>query len=447
MQQLSALSATYPELGNRLAEATRKLRDTGTPPSTKLVEELVAYRRNFTNVQTQILERASSASVSPLPVAGEDVSIDRLKQLLQQSANVGETDVRASALNILDRLLSITHTDDPNFPPLADCQAKARQLRQQVEQAPSAEIPQYVRGLAEGKHAFSVLLTLVEQWNNLDDQQWSRLADVVVRGFGQPMAIAASRGKLKVSGTPAAARPPQSTEVPSAATSNVQMPAPAPQPPATPSQGAPSTATAQTAGGAEEDIFVWGDAPAQGQPAAPPQTPPPTPAPPSEEAEQPIVFGAKSLGLEESSAPAVSTPMPASVSLKVTTRIAGLGDREFKQEEFAGTRGQSRAIEGFQINQNPPVSGLRVEYMAHLSGVGDTPWMSEGQWVGVRGESHKIEGFAIRLSGEQASKYNVFYMGHIQNIGDSPVASNGQFCGTRGQSLQVEGLKVWIAPR
>jgi uncharacterized protein YjdB len=119
----------------------------------------------------------------------------------------------------------------------------------------------------------------------------------------------------------------------------------------------------------------------------------------------------------------------------------------FRQEQFAGTRGESRRLEGFQLTLDPPVPGLSLEYMAHLQDIGDTGWLSEGQFIGTRGLSRRLEGFAIRLTGSNAANYDVRYMCHIQNVGDSPMYANGAFCGTRGQSLRVEGMQVTITPR
>jgi uncharacterized protein YjdB len=134
------------------------------------------------------------------------------------------------------------------------------------------------------------------------------------------------------------------------------------------------------------------------------------------------------------------------LGIKVLVHIQGIGDRTFGSQEYAGSKGQGRRVEGFQINIDPPIPGLNVEYMAHVEGVGDTPWLSEGELAGFRGQAKRIEGFAVRLSGPQADKYDVFYSAHIQNIGDTDVSSNGEYCGTRGKALRIEGIKVWIAP-
>ena len=134
-------------------------------------------------------------------------------------------------------------------------------------------------------------------------------------------------------------------------------------------------------------------------------------------------------------------------SLNVLVHLAGIGDRTFRDNEFAGTRGQGRRLEGFQLQFSPPVPGLSMHYMAHVQGIGDVPFVNDGQFVGTRGQSRSIEGFAIDLTGPLAAKYNVVYMAHLQGTGDTGFFQNGQFCGTRGQSRPVEGILVRVEPK
>jgi hypothetical protein len=131
-------------------------------------------------------------------------------------------------------------------------------------------------------------------------------------------------------------------------------------------------------------------------------------------------------------------------TMRALVHLQSIGDRVFRENEFAGTRGQSRRLEGFELQLNPAVTGLSMRYMAHLQGIGDVPFVNEGQFVGTRGQSRRLEGFAIELTGAQAVNHNVFYMAHLQGVGDTPMLSNGQFCGTRGQSRRVEGILVRI---
>jgi len=111
-----------------------------------------------------------------------------------------------------------------------------------------------------------------------------------------------------------------------------------------------------------------------------------------------------------------------------------------------GTKGQSRRVEGFSINQ-PSIPGVELEYMAHVEGSGDSGWYRNGQFVGTRGQARRIEGFAVRVIGYAAGYYDVKYYAHVANVGDTPVQSNGAFVGSRGQSRRVEGLAIWLESR
>ncbi|MFM9957955.1 MAG: matrixin family metalloprotease [Phycisphaerales bacterium] len=134
-------------------------------------------------------------------------------------------------------------------------------------------------------------------------------------------------------------------------------------------------------------------------------------------------------------------------ALRVRVHLEGIGDVLYRDNELAGTRGQARRLEGFQIELVTPVSGLSLEYMAHLEGSGNTGWVSEGQFIGTRGQSRRLEGLAIRLTGPQANAFDVYYMAHLAGSGDTGLHANGQFCGTSGQSRRCEAILVSIQPK
>ena len=133
--------------------------------------------------------------------------------------------------------------------------------------------------------------------------------------------------------------------------------------------------------------------------------------------------------------------------LDVLVHLQGLGDTAAHDDQFAGTRGQSRRLEGFRLQFNPEIPGLSMKYMAHLESTGDVPFVNEGQFVGTRGQSRRLEGFAIELTGPSAANFDVIYMAHLQGTGDTGFFQNGQFCGTRGQSRRVEGILVRVVPK
>src|SRR5918994_1673972 len=132
------------------------------------------------------------------------------------------------------------------------------------------------------------------------------------------------------------------------------------------------------------------------------------------------------------------------VALRGFVHIQERGNWPLRQNVFAGTRGQALRLEGFQLNFDPPIPGVGMEYMAHIQEQGDTAWYKGGNFVGTTGQGRRLEGFAIRLTGPSANYYRVSYMAHIQEQGDTAWYQAGAFCGTRGQARRVEGILVSV---
>lgn len=392
-QHFASLKQRFIVLGDRLAEAAQDLKDAGTPVSLSLVEELATYRRDFEQLRARIVDVGQTL---PIPTSIEIISLKDLESLLNKITAITEKKFAVDeALKILDRVLILSHREQVNFPPLINCQEKARKLRDVITKSGAKVVA--------GVQLFADLLTLIEQRDSLNDEQWTRIDGEVSDVFGKNLAVAASRGKLIISQSATTA---VTTAVTTAATTS-----------------------------SKSDVFIFG----QTSPTNANQEIiilPNYESTPQKPAVSNLSFGAAS--------PVNVTPENGNIGLKVLVHIQGIGDREFKENEYAGTRSQSRRIEGFQININPPIPGLSVRYMAHIEGIGDTAWIEEGKLLGGRGQGRRMEGFAIELTGTEASKYNIFYTAHIQNIGDSSVCSNGQYCGTRRQALRIEGIKIWI---
>lgn len=100
------------------------------------------------------------------------------------------------ALTVLDRLLSLVHRDQPDFAPLSECQAKSRALREAIHNHAGSEFHPEVTALAQGRHPLAELLTLVEGYDELDDDLWLLLKHAVAENFGKSLAMSAARGKL-----------------------------------------------------------------------------------------------------------------------------------------------------------------------------------------------------------------------------------------------------------
>ncbi len=131
----------------------------------------------------------------------------------------------------------------------------------------------------------------------------------------------------------------------------------------------------------------------------------------------------------------------------VLVHAQGLGDIGCPDDGWCGTKGEGRRIEGFLLRLPPGLGDVQLRYMCHLQGVGDSPWVREGQFCGTRGQSRRLEGFAIELTGRDAQKYRLSYRAYLQGSGDTRTYADGQFVGTRGMERRVEALRVHLESR
>jgi hypothetical protein len=262
-KHLATLAERFAGLGERLTQAARELQASGTLPAESLLEELAGARGEFGDLRARVIEAARSLSVATRPTAEID-GLEKLEPVMQavidalatEERRQAAAEARERALAVLDRVLGITHADDPSFAALVQCQARATELRQKALETDDPE------SIAGSTPAFAALLTLIEGREQLDDDRFAALEDGVAQSFGRSLAVAATRGKLTVAGVaaaPAAARPPAAL----LRTLEEAMRPPAAPPPAPPAPeptlaevvaAAPAATPAEETAGADEAV-------------------------------------------------------------------------------------------------------------------------------------------------------------------------------------------------
>src|SRR5262249_28203935 len=201
--QFTSLTTSFSQLGVQLSQAAGALQELGLPPSASLLGDLAASRRDFTDLCANVLALAEGLAVAPLPPPVELASLVDLRPLLQRVVEAEQKraaveSLHQHALLALDRVLAITRRDGSDFPPLLECQGRARELHSAISEASWPQAHPAAGSLAMGEHPFAQLLLLVEGQEELDDDQWALLQDVVEQTFGKSLSIAASRGRLSV---------------------------------------------------------------------------------------------------------------------------------------------------------------------------------------------------------------------------------------------------------
>jgi class 3 adenylate cyclase len=102
------------------------------------------------------------------------------------------------ALAVLNRVIALTHLDDPAFGPLIECQAKAGEFRLLLSRMMSERRGVGAKQIEEAIVPFESLLTLVLERDKLTEERWAQLEARVTRTFGRPLVTAAARGRLAV---------------------------------------------------------------------------------------------------------------------------------------------------------------------------------------------------------------------------------------------------------
>src|SRR2546422_10861857 len=250
-----ALSERSSGLAETLAQTAGQLQGSGTLPAESLLDEIAKVRTDFVDVRQRVLETARSLSINA-PGMSEIDSLKALGPVLEtvvqalavQEKRAALAEARTQVMAVLDRVLTVSHVDGPNFGALVQCQAKAREIRQAALD-PKAFDGENAPAFLESTPSFAALLSMIEGREALDDEKFSALVDTVTQFFGKTLAVAATRGKV-VAGAPpapAAARPaqPASKTPEPAARPAVALPSPAPAPEPVAASAPPAKAGAE----------------------------------------------------------------------------------------------------------------------------------------------------------------------------------------------------------
>ena len=117
-----ALSERVSGLAETLTQTAGQLQGSGTPPAESLLDEIAKVRTDFVDVRHRVLDAARSLSIN-VPAMSEIDSIRALEPVLETVAQAQAAEekkaalaeARARVMAVLDRVLTVTHMDGPNF--------------------------------------------------------------------------------------------------------------------------------------------------------------------------------------------------------------------------------------------------------------------------------------------------------------------------------------------
>ncbi|MDK2937125.1 MAG: hypothetical protein PWP62_2133 [Eubacteriaceae bacterium] len=134
------------------------------------------------------------------------------------------------------------------------------------------------------------------------------------------------------------------------------------------------------------------------------------------------------------------------------THVQNVGWQGFKSNgDMSGTSGRSLRLEGIEIKLDNQGYDLGVSYQTHIQNIGweantNRGWKSNGTMSGTEGLSYRLEAIQIKLTGTDASKFDVYYQVHAENFGWLGWAKNGESSGTAGYGYRLEGIRIQVVP-
>ena len=210
INQLNALETRFRFLAHHLPEAGELLDSVGRPVPHDLLRELLNSGEQFEEIKREVLR--VSEPIAAVPPISELHSIKELRAFMEAVSDVvakqsAHRNIQQAACGELEKVLTITHVNGIEFTPLLQCQDRARELRDRIAGTGWPDTHPEADALARGQHVFSEFVKFVSFHDELEDEEWERLQDLVNQSFGKPLGLAASRGKLVMS-TSSSAVPP-----------------------------------------------------------------------------------------------------------------------------------------------------------------------------------------------------------------------------------------------
>lgn len=142
-------------------------------------------------------------------------------------------------------------------------------------------------------------------------------------------------------------------------------------------------------------------------------------------------------------------PTPSNTAvIEYMAHLQGTGDTPWiMQPGICGTTGENRRLEGFAIQHaEASQDEIVLRYRVHVQDLGDQDWTYIPELAGTRGEKRRLEAIWIEVV-DKPDEYSVHYRAHLHGRGWTPWVKDGAMCGTRNQQRAVEAIQIMVVDR
>ena len=125
------------------------------------------------------------------------------------------------------------------------------------------------------------------------------------------------------------------------------------------------------------------------------------------------------------------------------THVQNVGWQGFVGDGVAsGTTGKALRLEGIEVKLGTGLPSGSILYSTHVQDIGWMDFVSDGTMSGTLGKAKRLEAIKIKLTGDIATKYDIYYRVHAENFGWLGWTSNGEPAGTANFAYRLEGIEI-----
>ena len=198
-KQLGQVKDQFRDLITALKEVCKNLKDPGSPPSSEILEEINSAIKNFEELKSYVTKGAQSVQLPDIPDAQD---LDSIKAITTFSKNIVahqdhlQQDEKVS--QDINRARSIKYAKEgESFSPLEYFHRKLEKLENRVSTSPISDEGQNERTqILENRHPINGVLTLLEHGDELDQESYDQISEIISEQYGHSFMIATVRGNL-----------------------------------------------------------------------------------------------------------------------------------------------------------------------------------------------------------------------------------------------------------
>ena len=197
-EQLDQVKNQFQDLRTTLEEVCENLKEPGSPPPSEILKEINSAIESFEELKSTVTKWAEAVQMPDT----EAQELDSIEAITIFSKNIvahqDHLQQEEKVLEYINRARSIIYAKEgESFPPLEDFHRNLDKLEKRVSTSPISDEGQNERTqILANRHPINGVLTLLEHGDELDQESYDQISEIISEQYGHSFMIATVRGSL-----------------------------------------------------------------------------------------------------------------------------------------------------------------------------------------------------------------------------------------------------------